>query len=159
MTSDPSSAWSITGHPIADARRWLDNVLLPPALQREFEREYTTVTAGVEVRVKDYVKKLRSEWTDGFERWSTAADEVGRDYSALLKRAKTGAINADAFDDELARLERRRRVIEARASEPERVAQKIADISADPLGHYDRLLARYPALRRPLFSFIPGNPM
>lgn len=151
----PIDSWLMTGRPIADVRAWLDNTLLTPEIRRQYEAAFQRVADEVKARFAEIIARDEDQWLLDFDTYTGELDAVADELDALRERAIDGGISADEYDAELVRLDSARQRLVARAEEPERVSNRIESDTADPLGTYDELLAKFPALPRPDFSFIP----
>jgi hypothetical protein len=151
------SAMMPTGRPIADVRSWLGNTVLPPELRRVYEAEVEAMEAEITARVLEQNERDMLQWVYDFDALTGELDGLADGYDDVERRAREGRITADEMDAELVRLDARRRVLEAQAAEPERNAERIAQVATDPVATYDALLAKYGALPRPQFSFTPGD--
>jgi DNA repair ATPase RecN len=147
----------ITGYPFADAERKYENTLWPDAVQREIKAELEAKKAETTTRVLETVERDEKTWVEGFDAWSAEADAVADRAEEVARLAREGRLTADELDRELTRLDARRKVLETRADEHERMAARIEAIKADPIAYMDSLYARYSGLPRPDFSFMPTN--
>lgn len=154
-----ADAWLNTGRPMHEYRAWLDNTEMPPALRKAYESEYAKKEAEITARVLAQNAEDASRWVETFDALTEQLDALSRDYYELRDRAASGRITAAQYDKELVRLDARRQALEARAAEPERDAERIARVAEAPVEVYDDLLAKYPALPRPDFSFTPFRPL
>jgi chromosome segregation ATPase len=157
--SEPTAELRMTGKPISDVRVWMENANLPPAMRREVEAEFRDTTSKIIARVHERLEHERGAWTETFDALTDEADAVADAYAELRAEAARGDLTADEMDDRMSALERRRRVLEARAHEPEQQADRINKTAEDPLAAYEELLLKYPALPRPSFSFLNVQPL
>lgn len=151
----PADAWIQTGRPMHDHRTWIETTDMPPAFRREVEAEYAKKEAEITARLLDQNARDTLGWRDNFDAYTAALDELASAYDELREKSVDGRVSADKYDSELVRLDMRRRTLETRAEEHERDAERIERVAADPIATYDDLLARFPALPRPEFSFVP----
>jgi chromosome segregation ATPase len=147
----------ITGHPYADARRKYETSVWPPGVQREIKAELERKEAEAQAQVAETVRADEEAWTQGFDAWTAEADAVADRTEEVALLAREGRLTADELDKELTRLDARRKVLTERAAEHERHVERIEAIKADPLKYLDSVYARYPALPRPEWSFLPSH--
>jgi chromosome segregation ATPase len=157
MTRPEHPMTILTGHPFADAERKYDNTLWPPAVQRQIKAELDAKKAEAVARVNEMLQADERGWAEGFDAWSAEADAVADRAEEVALLAREGRLTADELDKELTRLDARRKALIDRAGEHERLADRIEAIKADPLKYLDSLYARYPAMPRPDFSYLPGH--
>jgi hypothetical protein len=147
----------ITGHPFADARLKYEHTVWPPGVQRDIKNELERKEAEAQAQVAETVRADEEAWAQGFDAWTAEADAVADRTEEVALLAREGRLTADELDKELTRLDARRRVLMERAAEHERHVERIEAIKADPLKYLDSVYARYPALPRPDFSYMPSH--
>jgi chromosome segregation ATPase len=147
----------LTGHPYADARRKYENTVWAPGVQLDIKAELDRKEAEATAQVAETLRADEQAWAQSFDSWSAEADAVADRTEEVALLAREGRLTADELDKELTRLDARRKVLTERAGEHERLADRIEAIKANPLKYLDSVYARYPALPRPDFSFMPTH--
>jgi DNA repair ATPase RecN len=157
MSGAESPLTMLTGHPFADARRRYENTVWAPGVQRDIEAELVRKEAEATAQVDEMLRADERVWVETFDAWSDEADAVADRIEEVALLAREGRLTADELDKELTRLDARRKVLQARANEHERLVQRIDAIKENKLKYLDSVYARYPALPRPDFSFMPSR--